>query len=192
MPYRIVWFICRALFGLYIPRTVRGVEHIPRSGPAIIAVNHLSNLDPPLVGTSFWRPAYFLAKAELFKHPLIAPLLLSIKAFPVRRGAPDRSAMKKCLSLLERGEMVVIFPEGTRSEDGSLQPPEAGIGMIINRSGAPVIPGFITGSDEAMPRGGGLRRTPVSITYGPPLDLAPPPGRRPDHAETAAAVMRAP
>lgn len=191
MIYRLTWWFCRFIFRFVFPREIVGAENVPREGPVIIASNHQSNLDPPLLGTSFWRRTHALAKAELFKNPVQSAYIRSLNAFPVKRGAPDRQALKHCLDLLRDGEVLMVFPEGTRSETGELRRPEPGIGLIISRSGAPVVPAFIENSGKAMSRDGGIRRTPVKISFGPPLHFETASSGKPDYEEIAWRVMEA-
>jgi 1-acyl-sn-glycerol-3-phosphate acyltransferase len=136
---------------------------------------HSPYLDPPLLGSAIWRPAWFMAKAELFERPLLSWLCRGLHAFPVRRGAGDRAALKHTLNLLDQGEMVAIFPEGTRSKTGELGPPEVGVGMIALRSGAPVIPIAITGTNVMLPRGAKmLHPARIRVKIGAPLHFPPP------------------
>src|SRR5690606_28111202 len=100
---------------------VEGREHVPRQGGAILAPNHISNVDPPAVGAAAPRPVYFMAKEELYQMPLLGRILPRLHAFPVRRGTVDRAALRRAEELLRAGELVVIFPEGRESETGQLQ-----------------------------------------------------------------------
>jgi 1-acyl-sn-glycerol-3-phosphate acyltransferase len=158
---------------------VTGREHIPRKGAAVLASNHISYLDPPLIGSAIWRPAWFMAKAELFDTPAFGWLCRGLHAFPVRRGTGDRAALKHSLSLLEKGEMVAIFPEGTRSQTGELGPPELGVGMLVLRTGAPVIPIAISGTNEMLPRDAKmLRPARIRVRIGPPIHFPAPAEKR--------------
>lgn len=129
---------------------VEGQENVPATGPVIIAPNHLSNLDPPLIGTVLPRRAYFMGKEELFEAPIPRWFNPRIMAYPVKRGVPDRKAIRWTLRLLEMGEMVVVFPEGTRSRTGELQEPESGISYLILKSKAPVVPIAISGTNRLI------------------------------------------
>jgi len=140
--------LMRAWFGL----RVRGAEHIPASGPALIVSNHQSILDPPLIGGAARRPIYFLAKAELFRIPLFGALIRRLNARPVRREGPDPGALRMALRVLEEDGALLIFPEGTRGAEGVLRPAKAGAGMLAVKSGAPVVPVYISGSGRAWPR----------------------------------------
>jgi 1-acyl-sn-glycerol-3-phosphate acyltransferase len=111
-----------------------------------------------------------MAKSELFKIPILGPILPKVCAFPVKRGVPDRQALRTALELLAQGQVVTIFPEGTRSPDGTLQKPELGVALIALRSGAPVVPVGISGSDRLLPRGSPIPRfAHVTVRIGKPL-----------------------
>jgi 1-acyl-sn-glycerol-3-phosphate acyltransferase len=132
-----------------------------------------------LLGSAIWRPAWFMAKAELFEKPALAWLCRGLHAYPIRRGAADRAALKHTLSLLAQGDMIAIFPEGTRSETGELRPPELGVGMLALRSGAPVIPIAIAGTDKMLPRGGKmLRPAQIRVKIGAPIQFPAPQEKR--------------
>ena len=144
-----------------------GREHIPDGG-VILASNHRSFLDPFVVGCCLRRPIYFMAKSELFQNRLIAWLLNCLGAFPVRRGQSDEESVQTSLALLERGEAVVIFPEGTRHRSGPLHEPRRGVGRLALESGAPVVPIAIAGTERAR-RGWLVRPVRVDIRCGRPL-----------------------
>lgn len=194
LMYRFIWSLCWIVYHLLLREKVEGIEHVPRTGSYILAGNHISNLDPPLVATSMWRQLTFMAKEELFQNRWVGRFITSIRAYPVKRGAPDRNALRKTFDYLESGMPVVIFPEGTRSEDGELKPPEMGVGMIACRSGVPVIPFYLWGTDRAMPKGGKFRLARVGIRYGPPLHFGAKEGQklgREDYERAAAEIMAA-
>ena len=144
-----------------------GTEHIPDGG-VILASNHRSFLDPFAIGCCLGRPIYFVAKQELFKNPLLGWILNCLGAFPIKRGASDEESMDTALALLERGQAVVIFPEGTRIRTGSLGSPKRGVGRIALESGKPVVPIAVTNSEHAR-RGWRIRPVKVHIRCGPPL-----------------------
>ncbi len=136
--------LARILFGL----RVYGAERVPRHGGVIIACNHISELDPPIIGCSIPRTIAFMAKVELFKHRIGSFFMEKLNAFPVNRAGVDTQALRTAIDFLKGGEAVVIFPEGTRSNDGRLLPVKAGISLIVSASGSPVLPAFIWGTDH--------------------------------------------
>jgi glycerol-3-phosphate dehydrogenase (NAD(P)+) len=144
-----------------------GREHIP-SGGVILAANHRSFLDPFVIGCCLPRPIYFVAKRELFRNPIIGWFLNCMGAFPVRRGEADEESVDTALALLERGQAVVIFPEGTRIRAGSLAKPKRGVGRLALQSGAPVVPIAISGSEHAR-AGWKIKPVRVHVRCGAPL-----------------------
>jgi glycerol-3-phosphate dehydrogenase (NAD(P)+) len=144
-----------------------GREHIP-SGGVVLAANHRSFLDPFAIGCCLRRPVYFVAKQELFRNPLLGWFLNCMGAFPIRRGESDDESMETALELLDRGDAVVIFPEGTRIRAGSLATPRRGVGRIALQSGAPVVPVAITGSERARD-GWKIKPVKVHLRCGPAL-----------------------
>ena len=182
-------FLMRAWFGL----RVRGAEHIPSSGPALIVSNHQSILDPPVIGGAARRQIYFLAKAELFRNPLFGWLFRALHARPVRREGSDPRALRTAALLLEEGKALLIFPEGTRSLDGRLGEGKPGVGMLAITSGAPVVPAYVSGTLEALPKGAGWpRRSQVSVSFGPALHFKAPisVGRKESYREAVEEMMR--
>ena len=157
------WALKPALLGWFRLRRL-GREHIP-DGPVILAANHRSFLDPFVIGCCLGRPIYFVAKRELFRRRWQGWLLNCLGAFPVRRGESDEESVQTSLALLERGEAVVIFPEGTRIRSGSLGKAKRGVGRLALESGAPVVPIAITGSERAR-RGWLIRPVKVSLRFG--------------------------
>jgi glycerol-3-phosphate dehydrogenase (NAD(P)+) len=144
-----------------------GTEHIPDGG-VILASNHRSFLDPFAIGCCLGRPIYFVAKEELFKNPLLGWVLNCLGAFPIKRGAGDEESMDTALALLERGQAVVIFPEGTRIRTGSLGSPKRGVGRLALQSGKPVVPIAVTNSEHAR-RGWLIKPVRVHLRFGPGL-----------------------
>ncbi len=152
---------------------IEGAEHVPKEGPVLIAANHLSTLDPIVLAYGVPRPVAFVAKAELFKMPVLSWLIPRLYAIPLERGAGDLSAVKAAIRALKAGLAFGIFPEGTRSRTGKLQPFKTGAAAIAARTGARVVPAAVIGSDKAWPVGKGPRPfTPVTVRYGPPLDFS--------------------
>jgi len=131
---------------------VYGRENLPASGGAIIAANHSSAWDPILLGCSLNREIFYMGKEELFKHPLGAWFFTSLHAFPVKRGAVDRRAIKKAIGILESGELMGIFPEGTRVESGKEVQPQSGVALLALKAQVPVIPVALVGSRYGQPQ----------------------------------------
>jgi glycerol-3-phosphate dehydrogenase (NAD(P)+) len=165
LVYRIVRAVLVPFFKLYFRVDGVGTEHIPTEGAAIIAANHRSFLDPFIIGACAKRPLYFVAKKELFAKPLTSWILSSLGAFPVDRGRGDEQTIATAKAILERGEIVLMFPEGTRIRPGTLGQPKRGVGRLALEAGAPVIPVAITGT-EAVRRGWRIRPRKVRVRAG--------------------------
>lgn len=149
-----------------------GHSNIPKKGGVIIAANHVSYMDPPLIASSMLRKVNFMAMAELFKKPLYGAVYRMLGAFPVRREEADSGAIRHAVKLLRNGKVLLIFPEGTRSQDGNLQEPKAGIGAITALSCAKVVPTFIKGTEKALPRGSRwIKASHVTIYFGDPMEF---------------------
>jgi 1-acyl-sn-glycerol-3-phosphate acyltransferase len=155
----------------------QGTEYLPSRGPALIAVNHKSDVDPFYVGVCFNRPLRFLAKAELFDNRAVGWAVGHLGSIPLHRGESDRRALEACLACLANGEALLMFPEGTRFDDDAIHPFQPGIGMLALRSGAPVVPAAVDGTRGAL-RGRPPRFTKVRVAVGPPVDLSGLEGRR--------------
>jgi 1-acyl-sn-glycerol-3-phosphate acyltransferase len=169
----VVYWLVRAplqlFFHVYLRMSRIGREHIPAHGPAIVASNHRSFFDPLIIATMTRRPMYYVAKRELFDlHPRLGWLLSALGAFPVDRGNGDQDMIATAKELLARGELVLIFPEGTRTRPGPLARPRRGVGRLALESGVPVIPVAIFGTD-AIRRGWRLRPHKVRVRAGRPL-----------------------
>ncbi|MBD3292761.1 MAG: 1-acyl-sn-glycerol-3-phosphate acyltransferase [Armatimonadia bacterium] len=150
---------------------VRGVENVPDEGGALIAANHLSHLDPPVVGSAMRRRTYYFAAAYLFKNPVFGFLIRKCYAFPVRRGAADRAALKAAIELLELGELLTMFPEGTRSRTGELGEFDLGAALAASRAGVPIVPCAISGTNLALPRDAKrLKRSRIAVSFAEPID----------------------
>ena len=152
-------------FRLYFRLGRIGREHIPAEGPLLLAANHRSFLDPFVLGTMVGRPVYYVAKKELFANRWQAWFLNALGAFPVDRGASDQEMLTTARTILERGDVVLIFPEGTRVRPGGLGTPKRGIGRLALESGAPVVPLAVIGT-ERIRRGWRIRPHRVTIRAG--------------------------
>jgi 1-acyl-sn-glycerol-3-phosphate acyltransferase len=172
---------------------VIGAEHVPENGGVILAANHTSYIDPPFVGCVTHRPVWFMAKSELFAIPLFGAIIRRVHAFPVKRGAADRQALRTAQDLLTAGKAVTIFFEGGRSKDGRLLPPELGPAMIAVRANVPIVPIALINADHLLPREGGLKFAHVTAVIGEPLrfpHLAGKAGDRIALKEVSEAVAR--
>ncbi|MBI5407577.1 MAG: 1-acyl-sn-glycerol-3-phosphate acyltransferase [Nitrospirae bacterium] len=176
MFYDVTCFFIGIFARLFFPLRIIGSENIPEEGGVIIAANHLSYLDIPLLGYSInktrQRHADFMAKKELFAIPVIGFLFQKLSSFPIDREKVDRAGLREAVKRLRSGRMVAIYPEGTRSRDGRLHAGKPGVGMIVRMSGKKVVPAAIQGTDKALPPGRWLAKpTPVTIKFGRPLDF---------------------
>ena len=147
-----------------------GTDHIPRRGPFILACNHISYFDPPLVGSMFSRPLHFMAKKELFGNRFFGWILKSVNAFPVSRRGVDRAAITRASEILAGGGGLLIFPEGTRAREGRFLKARPGIGMIAAESGVPVIPCYVQGLNR--PGDCFWGRLKAGVICGQPLEVA--------------------
>jgi glycerol-3-phosphate dehydrogenase (NAD(P)+) len=157
--------ILQPFFHIYLRMSRIGREHIPAEGPVILASNHRSFLDPFMIGTMVRRPIYYVAKKEIFFHPVVTWLLSALGAFPVDRGAGDAEMIETAKAILARGGVVLMFPEGTRIRPGPLGAPKRGVGRLALESGAPVVPIAIIGTEDVR-RGWRLRPRKVRIRAG--------------------------
>jgi len=170
--YRASRSLLRLLFRLYNRWEVAGREHLPDSGGVLLIANHTSYADPPIVGAACPRPVNFMAKADLFRVPLLSAFISRTHAFPVKRDAADQHALRRALHLLKAGQVLLIFPEGTRSPDGRLMPFEPGAAFLALASQAAVVPVGIDGADRLLPRGKPLLLpAKLRLRFGPPIDL---------------------
>ena len=164
--YNLSKLIARGLFSFHVVHPERMVEE----GSLILAVNHSSYFDPPLAGICSKRDVYYLARKSLMDWPFFGPLFPDMNVIPVERDGNDMSALREVIKKIREGNGVVLFPEGTRSKDGNLQPAKAGIGLIIAKTKAPVLPMRIFGAFEAFPKGSkGFRRTRITVVIGNPI-----------------------
>ncbi len=148
-------------------------ENVPKTGGVLLVANHQSYLDPVLVAVQLKRPVSYMARSELFEHPLLGAVIRKLHAFPVRRGEGDIGAMKETLRRLEEGHLINIYPEGTRSMNGEMKSLEKGVALLIRKAKATVVPVAIDGSFGAWPKGRRLFRAhPIRVMYGKPLDLS--------------------
>jgi 1-acyl-sn-glycerol-3-phosphate acyltransferase len=170
MIYYISRSILWLLFKICFRYEVRYAENIPGKGPFIIASNHLSFLDPAAAGFITKRQVCFLARADLFNGVLFKRWAQSVGVIPINRGRFDLSAIKGSLARLRKGYIVALFPEGTRSKDGSIKDPKSGVGFLAVKANVPVVPILIKGSDKALPAHAiMIRFKPVEVRIAKPV-----------------------
>jgi len=170
MVYDIVCFSLKWICKIFFRLQVIGGENVPRTGPVILASNHVSYLDPIFLGVSLPRRANYMAKEEIFRNPLIAWFLGKLQAYPVSRDRVNSSSIKRTLDLLKKGRVLLLFPEGTRGDGRTLLKAKPGIAIIAERSGAPMVPVFLEGPEKVLPRGSHrIRLHKVTVHIGPPM-----------------------
>jgi len=168
--YRFCRFLFRVYFRLYHRGRVYNRDRLPDEGAFILAGNHVSFLDPPFFGLACRREAFYMARDTLFENWLGGKILRSWNCVPISRDRGDLGALRTMLRMLKEDKAVLMFPEGTRSPDGSLQEPRAGIGMIAAHARCPIMPMRIFGTDKALPRGATIPRpAQVTIVFGEPF-----------------------
>ena len=175
--YYVSRVIVKILLFLLTRCRVEGRENLPRQGPLLIVSNHLSLADPPLLGISLDRKKMFMAKKQLFRFWPLAYLIRSFGAFPVQRGQLDRQALRQAYQVLADGLALVVFPEGMRSRRGQLRPAFFGAALIASRSGAPILPVGISGTEKLERLYWLWRRPQITVNIGRPFQL-PPPGSK--------------
>lgn len=172
--YGFCHYLATVVYGMFFRGAVVGLENLPRRGAFLIAANHASFLDPPFIGSQVPRQIAYFARKTLWKPGFPSWWLDTVGTIPVDRdGGQDVSAIKRVLKALKDDRGLILFPEGTRTSNGLLQEPKAGVGLIACRAQVPVVPARIFGSFEAFGKGRGLRLgTPVTIVFGAPIAVA--------------------
>jgi 1-acyl-sn-glycerol-3-phosphate acyltransferase len=172
LSYRIGWTFFRAMFATYFRWRVFNPERVPRMGGVILASNHASYLDPPLVGCALPRDINYLARESLFRFPVMGTVLRSWNSVPVDRDGGGASGLRTILDRLLAGGGIILFPEGTRTPDGNLLPARSGIGLTVIKSSAPVVPVRVFGTFAAYGRNHKIPRPyRVMVKYGRPMDF---------------------
>ncbi len=193
--YGLARWILRWVFDGWIHTTISGQENLPPAGTAtLITANHVSSLDVFAAGYAVNRPAYFVAKAEATRIPLLGPLMLACGAFPAQRDGNDMDVLRLAVLALQGGNFMGIAPEGTRSPDGRMGPYDPGFVWLAAKTRAVVVPAAIHGAWQLMPKGANYpRRGPLWVRFGAPMDVAPEGGRLPRErmAEVAGEVRDA-
>ncbi len=186
MPW--LYYVGRVLFNilltLFTRRQVNGKENVPREGPLIVVANHINAVDPPLLGTSLSRTVVFMAKEELFRSKFTGYFMRRLGTFPVHRGRLDMKCLRQADKTLAQGLALAMFPEGSRSHDGQLQPAFPGSALIAARNSVPILPVGIIGTGKLKGVGWLLRRPQLTVNIGHPFFL-PPTSSRLTKAELA-------
>ncbi|MCT0206340.1 1-acyl-sn-glycerol-3-phosphate acyltransferase [Synechococcus sp. CS-1332] len=181
LTYRLIsYLLVFPVFRVLFRGQTTGNDNVPLEGAVVVVANHGSHLDPPLLGHALGRPVAFMAKAELFRVPILGPIIRACGAYPVERGAGDREAIRTATDRLLQGWATGVFLDGTRQQDGRVNHPQPGAALLAARAGVPLLPVAIINSHRALgPGGHGPRLVPIHIRIGTPI---PPPvsRRRPD------------
>lgn len=184
--YLLGYSLSKAMAKAFFHYRVTGAENMIEDGPCIIAANHCSYLDPPLVGVACRRAIHYLARKSLLDIPILGPILPELNVIPVDQKNAARSALLGAIRVVRGAGAVLIFPEGSRSPDGKLQAAQSGIGMIVAKTGAPVVPVRVSGSYQALPRGRAIPRfVPVKVTIGAPVIFGGSDNEDPDFYQKA-------
>lgn len=174
--YWAFWTTFSVFFRVFNRLEVTGSENVPEKGGVIVAANHLSYLDPLVIGVALKRRATYMARQGLFKIPLLRTFIKAF-CFPVNRGRPQASTIKEAVKKLKQGKLIVMFPEGGRSIDGNLLDAKRGVGMIAAISRMPIVPALIKGTENALPVGAKfLRPSKIEVIFGNPIEI--------EHTET--------
>ncbi len=178
LPQKVLYFVVRnaiVIFCRLVWRvTIDGREHIPATGPFILSPVHRSNIDTPLVAACSRRRVHYMGKQEMWKFKISAAFFTAMGGIPVNRGATDRDAMRKSIEVLQAGEPLVIFPEGTRRSGPVVEEIFEGAAYVSTKTGAPIIPVGIGGSEPAMPKGAKfIKPVKCHLIIGPPLHPEP-------------------
>ena len=183
-------FILRVTFRFGFGLEIRGREHVPRCGGVILAANHMSYLDPPVLGAACPRRVNFLARADLFRHVLLGAFMRGVHVIPLQREEADRSAIREAVKRLHCGDVVGIFPEGGRQFSGRLGTAKRGVGLLAVLAKAPIVPVLIHGTFQALPpTGGGPHRSKIRVAFGQPIPYTVPSLPSRAHEEHLAAAV---
>jgi 1-acyl-sn-glycerol-3-phosphate acyltransferase len=170
--YRAGWLFFRLLFKTFFRWEIYNSGNVPLTGPVILASNHASFLDPPLIGAAVRREINYLARESVFRFPVLGGILRRVNAVPVDREGGGAKGLRAILDRLLAGGAIILFPEGTRTRDGTLQKGKSGVGLTVIKSSAPVVPVRVFGTFEAMSRHHSVPRpVKVAVKFGRPLDF---------------------
>ena len=175
--YYLETFLAKLVLRLVTRWEVRGKENVSTDGPLVVASNHLSVADPPVLAASIQRRVVFMAKEESFRHPIQGPLVRGFGAFPVRRGQVDRAALRWAQETLKNGMALGMYPEGTRSVTAKLQEGRPRTALVALRCGAPILPVAVTGTERVRGIGFIFARVPITVNIGQPFVLPPVDGK---------------
>ena len=165
------WSVVSPALHVYFQGRIYGAEQVPQQGPLVVVSNHASDFDPPLLSNCMRRPVAFMAKEELFQIPVLATLIRWYGAYPVKRGAGDRAAIRAALASLDTGWATGVFLQGTRTKDGRITDPKLGAALIASKAQVPLIPVSLWGTEQIRVQGKRLpQQTPVTIRIGEPID----------------------
>ena len=170
--YWATWVVVRLTATVLFRLKVTGQRRIPKTGGVLIASNHASYLDIPILGCGMPRQASYMGRQDLFSGP-VGWLMRHLGWIPIRRERLDRGGFEEAIGRIKAGGAVIIYPEGSRTEDGRLQPGKPGVGMIVAATGCPVVPAHLAGTFDALPPGARwIRLRPMRVTFGEPMDFA--------------------
>lgn len=192
--YGFAYILLNIIFRAFFRLKVYGTTNLPK-GPAILAANHQSYIDATAVGASMPEEIFYLAREDAFRFGLFRWLFRRVNSIMIQRRRADRSALKEALRKLAEGWKILVFPEGTRSYDGKLQPPERGISLLAHKSGVPVVPTYVSGTHRVLPRGRTMIHFhPISVSFGKPFrfeEFLPQHGTHAAYEEFSLRVMDA-
>jgi 1-acyl-sn-glycerol-3-phosphate acyltransferase len=173
MLYKVFRFLLFIVFKLFFRLQVKGKEYIPKKGGFILASNHISYLDPMVLGVACPRLLNFMAKQDLFRNPLFSWLISTVGSFPVKRESVDISALKEAMQRLRNGKALLLFPEGRRGEaDAVTSQPQGGVGFLAAKLNVAVVPAFIKGTEKALPKGAKfIRPSKISVYFGKQIQI---------------------
>jgi 1-acyl-sn-glycerol-3-phosphate acyltransferase len=172
MIYRFLRFLSWVSARIYLNLKVYGAVHVPKKGGFLVAANHASYLDPVIIGVACPRDLNYMARHDLFRNAAFAELLRQLHVFPVKRATADISAIKEAIRRVHRGGGLLLFPEGSRTNDGNLQQAQAGIGFLAAKLGVPVVPAYVKGTYQSFPKGSKrIKSAPVTVRFGKAIDI---------------------
>lgn len=165
------WSVVSPMLHVYFRVRIYGTENVPQQGPLVVASNHASDFDPPMLSSCVGRPVAYMAKEELFEVPILKQAIQLYGAYPVKRGSPDRSAIRSALACLEAGWAAGVFLEGTRTPDARITSPKLGAAMIAAKAKAPLLPVSLWGTEKIFKKGSTIpQAVPVTVRIGELID----------------------